>query len=75
MAKAPKKPSKGKSLIKVAQTDTAFKTWAKLSGIATSKEIDGMAKPGIMRLYNRYLRELKKEFPRMRSDMMGMTRN
>ena len=77
MAKAPKTPPKGQSLIKIAYTDTAFKRWAKTSGIATSKEIDAMAKPNIMRLYNRYLKELKKDFPRMRSDMdvMGLIKN
>ena len=75
MKKVPKLPSKAQSLIKVAQTDGAFKKWAELSGIATSKEIDSLPKANMMRLYSKYLKELKAEFPRMRDDMMGMTKN
>lgn len=69
---ANKKPQ---SLIKVAQSDAAFKLWARNSGIATSGEIDVMPKANLMRLYRSYLKELKGDSSRMIDDMRGMVKN
>ena len=74
MKRVPKKP-KGKSLIKVAESDAAFKLWARNSGIATSGELDVMPKANLMRLYRSYLKELKGDASRMIDDMRGMVKN
>lgn len=62
MKQAPNVPTKrkNKSLIKVATSDTDFKTWAKSSGIATSSEIDAMPRDRLLKLYDMYSAQLTK---------------